>query len=62
MRSSPSAGREILERIADAARRAGRSAADVRAIAVSKTVGTDEVLSRPPGGMGRLARTVRRSW
>ena len=35
---------EILGRIADAARRAGRSVADVRAIAVSKTVGTDEVL------------------
>ncbi|MDM8271367.1 YggS family pyridoxal phosphate-dependent enzyme [Thermophilibacter provencensis] len=35
---------EILERVAAAAGRAGRSAGDVRAIAVSKTVGPREVL------------------
>ena len=35
---------EILERIDAAARRAGRPAADVEALAVSKTVGADEVL------------------
>ena len=35
---------EILERVAAAAERSGRSASDVRAIAVSKTVGPSEVL------------------
>ena len=35
---------EIMARLADAARRSGRDAGEVRAIAVSKTVGTDEVL------------------
>ena len=35
---------EILERVEAAARRSGRSAADVAALAVSKTVGPEEVL------------------
>lgn len=35
---------EILERVGEAARRSGRTAADVEALAVSKTVGPEEVL------------------
>ena len=35
---------EIMGRLADAARRSGREPGEVEAIAVSKTVGTDEVL------------------
>ena len=43
---------EVLARIERAARRAGRDAAEVEAIAVSKTVGPDEVLLARRAGWG----------
>jgi pyridoxal phosphate enzyme (YggS family) len=41
---------EILGRIADAAARSGRSAADVRVVAVSKTVGADRIAAAAAAG------------
>lgn len=45
---------EILERMREAARRSGRSAADVEALAVSKTVGPEEVLLACRAGWRRF--------
>ena len=42
----------IRQRIADAAARAGRDASEVEAIAVSKTVGVEEVLAARSVGWG----------
>ena len=55
---------EILERIDAAARRSGRDEGEVEAIAVSKTVGPDEVLlarrgREPPAGARAQARGAR---
>ena len=45
---------EILERMAAAARRAGRDASEVEAIAVSKTVGVEEVVDAIRAGWTRF--------
>jgi len=46
---------QILERVAEAAARAGRDAADVEVIAVSKTVGVEEVLLAHEAGYDLFA-------